>query len=313
MPERSAVFVAGAATLIGGALSRTLQDRGYRVCNSSVAEPTLTDPAAVDAFFAEHLPQQVVLAAGSSGGIEANRKYPADLMLDNLLVECNVISSAHRFGVDKLLYLASSCCYPRVCQQPMRVESLLAGRLEPTSEAYALAKLAGIKLCEAYRRQYNKKFVVGIPADIYGPGDSFDLEDAHVVPSLIRRMHEAKEQGAPSVTVWGSGTPRREFLFADDLASAGAFVLEHYDGDSVINMGAGEDLSIAELASTVRETVGYRGEVVFDRTRPDGMPLKALDSGELLSMGWRPSISITQGLQVTYKWYLENRPTGEGQ
>ncbi len=304
LEKNSKIYVAGGDTLIGQALLRELGRQGY--ANVLAPEPDPTDAAQVDAFFAEHAPEYVFLVAGKSGGICANQKYPADLMMDNLLVETNVVGAAHRHGVRKLLYLASSCSYPREAAQPMRVEALMTGRLEPTNEAYAVAKLAGVTLCRAFRQQYGDDFVVGIPANAFGPGDDFSPEDSHVVGALIRRMHEAKAKRLPSVEIWGTGSPRREFVFADDLADACIFVMRNYNDLLPLNVGGGADLSIKDLALLVKEVVGYEGELAFDAGRPDGMPLKSLDSERLLGMGWRPRTPVREALAITYDWFLEN-------
>lgn len=306
MLKSDRIFIAGADTLIGAALVRELGRQGY-VGVIDTPEPDLTDPTAVDDFFARRAPAYVFMAAGKSGGIHANQRYPADLMIDNLLVEANVIGSAHRHQAKKVLYLASSCSYPREASQPMSVESLMTGLLEPTNEAYAVAKLAGIVLCKAFRQQYGANFIVGIPANAFGPGDDFTPENSHVVAALIRRFHEAQTSARPAVEVWGTGTARREFIFADDLANACVFVMNGYDGADPINIGGGEDLSIKELATTIKDVVGYSGELRFDASKPDGMPLKSLDSGPLLEMGWRPANSFREGLAITYNWFLKNK------
>jgi len=307
MKKNARIFVAGRDTLIGAAILRQLECQGYsNLTNEQDLNLDLTSSAEVAAFFADRTPGYVFLAAGKSGGIEANRKYPAELMLDNLLVECHIIHSAYEHGVEKLLYLASSCCYPRDCSQPMRVESLLTGSLEPTNEAYALAKIAGIKLCQAYRQQYNANFVVGIPANAFGVGDDFSLDNSHVVPAMIRKMHEARTCGADQVELWGTGTPRREFIFVDDLADACIFVMQSYNSGEPINLGGGVDVSIRELAHLVEEVVSYKGKLRFDATKPDGMPLKALDSSKLSEMGWTPRTSLVDALTVTYKSFLQN-------
>lgn len=268
-------------------------------------EPDLTNAAEVDAFFAEVAPEYVFIAAGRSGGIQANQKYPAELMRDNLLVESHIIHSAYRYGAKKLLYLASSCSYPKNCAQPMRVESLMTGVLEPTNEAYAVAKIAGMVMCQAYRQQYRANFISGIPADAFGPGDDFSLQDSHVIPALIRKMHDAKILGAESVEIWGTGTPRRDFIFAPDLADACVFVMREYDSSRPINISGGTDLSIKELALSIKEVVGYTGELYFDTSKPDGTPLKALDSKELTTMGWKPRTPFWSALSVTYDWFLQ--------
>ncbi|MBM4048356.1 MAG: GDP-L-fucose synthase [Planctomycetes bacterium] len=305
MDKQSRIYVAGAETLIGSALLRQLERQGHRnLVGQPGHAPDLADGAQVDAFFARTKPEFVFFAAGKSGGIRANQKYPADLMIDNLLAACHVIQAAHRHGVKKLLYLASSCSYPKHCPQPMRVESLLTGPLEPTNEAYAVAKLAGLKLCQAYRQQHGANFICGIPADAFGPGDDFSPEDSHVVPALIRRMHEAKLAHAASVEIWGTGSPRREFIFADDLADACLFAMRHYDGPEPLNLGGGSNLSIKELAETIQAVVGFAGELRFDTSKPDGMPLKGLDSSRLLALGWRPQTPFRDALEATYQWFL---------
>jgi GDP-L-fucose synthase len=306
MRKHAIIYVAGGQTLIGAAILRQLKQQGYtNIVGKPGEEPDLTDATSVDEFFSRLLPEYVFMAAGKSGGILANQKYPADLMLDNLLIECNVIRAAYQHRVKKLLYLASSCCYPRHCPQPMRVESLLTGSLEPTNEAYAVAKIAGIKLCQAYRQQYGANFIVGIPANAFGPGDDFSPEDSHVIAALIRKMHEAKRKGTPTVEIWGTGTPRREFIFADDLADACLFVMQKYDGTEPINLGGGTDLSIGELAQLTKEVVGYEGELCFDTSRPDGMPLKVLDSSPLMAMGWNQVTSFRDAVSATYNWFRE--------
>ncbi len=305
MDRSACVFVAGGETLIGSALVRQLRHRGFTRVVEMPADPSaLTDPDLVEAFFARARPEYVILAGGKSGGIGVNRRLPAVLMRDHLLRECHVLDAAHRHGVKKLLFLASSCCYPRECPQPMRVESLLTGPLEPTSEAYALAKLAGIGLCQAYARQWGARYVAAIPADVFGPGDEFSAEDAHVVPALIRRMHEAKAAGAATVDVWGTGAPRREFLFVDDLAAACLLIMDSYDGPAPINLGGGDDLSIAEAAARIKAVVGFAGTLRFDPGKPDGMPAKILDSRRLQALGWHRATPFDHALRMTYAWFL---------
>ena len=308
MEKHAKIYVAGGQMLIGAAILRELERQGYmNIVARPGEEPELTNAVQVDAFFARTAPSYVFLAAGKSGGIRANQKYPAELMLDNLLVECHVIHSAYHYGVKKLLYLASSCSYPKHCPQPMRVESLLTGPLEPTNEAYAVAKIAGIKLCQAYRQQYGVNFIVGIPANAFGPGDDFSPEDSHVIPALIRKVHEAKELGLESVSIWGTGAPRREFIFADDLADACIFVMREYNNSKPINIGDESDMSIRELAELIKEVVDYSGELRFDTSKPDGMPLKILDSSQLRELGWRPKTSFRSALSATYDWFLQRQ------
>lgn len=307
MNSQATIFVAGADTLIGDAIVRQLRRQGCaRIVGDDAAAPDLTDAAAVDAFFTRTQPACVFVAAGKSGGISVNQKQPADLMLNNLQVVSNVIAGAHRHGVAKLLYLASSCVYPRECPQPMSVASLMAGPMEPTSGPYAMARMAGITLCQAYRRQHGAHFISGIPADVFGPGCKFNAGDAHVVPALMLKMHEAKKRGAASVEVWGTGQPRREFIYANDVADACIFVMDRYDEAEPINLGGGADLSIREAAEAIRRVVGYAGELRFDTTKPDGAPLKRLDSSRLLAMGWRPATTFENGLRATYQALLES-------
>jgi len=308
MDRSSPVFVAGGETLIGSAVLRALERAGFdRLTGWETGEVDLTDSAQVDAFFASARPAYVFLAAGRSGGIAANTRCPADLMLDNLTVQTNVIHAAHRHGVEKLLYLASSCCYPRDCPQPMREEYLLTGPLEPTNEAYATAKIAGIKLCRAFRKQHGDRFICAIPANAFGPGDDFSLEDSHVVAALLRRMHEARLAGAPEVEVWGTGKPKRDFIYADDLAEACLLLMEKYDEAEPVNVGSSTGISIAEAAYAAKEVVGYEGTLRFNADRPDGMPIKILDCRKVAALGWRPRRSFSAALKETYEWYLQSR------
>jgi GDP-L-fucose synthase len=301
MQSSARVYVAGGRGPVGHAIRRRLAAEGIRADD---AEPDLTDGRAVEQFFDRTRPEYVFVAAGKTAGIDGNQRQPADLMIDNLLVAAHVIPAAARVGVKKLLYLSSSCTYPKLAPQPLQAASLWTGPLEPTSSAYAIAKLAGVKLCEAYRTQHRAPFITAIAADVYGPGDDFSPENSHVVGALIRRMHEAREAASPIVEVWGSGSPRREFMYVDDLADACVFAMRHYDAPDPLNLGTGRDTSVAELVDVVRNLVGYRGDVRFDRTRPDGMPLKALDSSVLRKMGWRPKWDLQEGLQRTYDWFL---------
>ena len=303
------IYVSGTQTPLGAAILRQLEQQGYgNIVGGPGKEPDPTDAAQLDAFFAKNTPHYVFVTAGKSGGIAANQKYPAGLMMDNLLVACHVVHSAYYHGVEKLLYLASSCSYPRQCPQPMAVDALLSGPLEPTNEAYAIAKIAGIKLCQAYNQQYGTNFVSCIPTNTFGPGDDLDLEDSHVIAALMRKMHEAKLTGAEYVEIWGTGAPRREFIFVDDLADACIFIMRNYHELGPVNIGSGAVLSIAELAMLIKEVVAYRGEVRFDTGRPDGMPMKVLDSNELLKMGWRPLTSLSDALAQMYTWYLKFGP-----
>lgn len=304
------VFVAGGDTLPGAALLDLLPAEGFtNLIGVGPDEPDLTDALAVNSFFASERPEWVFLVGGPSGGIGLNRARPADLMLANLQVATNVLDAAHRHGVRRLLYLASSCAYPREAPQPLAPPSLGTGALEPTSAAYATAKLAGAVLCDAYRRQYGSKFISAFPANPFGPGDDFGADSGHVIPALIRRAHEAAERGDSELTVWGSGAPRREFLFGRDLASACLFALENYDGDAPLNLGGGTVLSIAEAARVVADVVGFRGRLLFDTSKPDGAPLKALDSSVLLGMGWRPATGFREAVEETYHWFLHHEAT----
>jgi GDP-L-fucose synthase len=266
----------------------------------------LRDQAAVNSWFRANRPEYVFLVAGTVGGIIANSARPAEFIYDNMMIHATVVHAAYLCGVRRLLYLGSSCIYPRECVQPMPEESLLSGYLEPTNEPYAVAKIAGIKLCEAYRRQYGCDFISAMPTNLYGPNDNFDLESSHVLPALMRKFHEARSQKLPSVEIWGTGTARREFLHVDDLADACLFLMRHYDGDSHINVGTGEDLSIRELAEMIREIVAPEVELVFDPTKPDGTPRKLLDVSRLHALGWRHTTSLRQGVESTYRWLEEN-------
>lgn len=308
MQKDSRIFVAGHRGLVGSAICRRLLSDGYEnVLTQSRGETDLTDPVQVRRFFEDAHPEYVFLAAAKVGGIHANDSAPADFLRENLQIQLNVIDAAYRCGVQKLAFLGSSCIYPKHAPQPMKEEHLLTGPLEPTNEWYAIAKIAGIKQCQAYRRQYGFNAISLMPTNLYGPGDNFDLQNSHVLPALIRKFHEARVSGEPTVTVWGSGTPRREFLHVDDLADACLFLMLHYDGEDIVNVGWGEDLSIAELAGLVGEVVGFEGGIVYDRDKPDGTPRKLLDTSRLTELGWRPSIGLREGLEQTYRWFLDNR------
>jgi GDP-L-fucose synthase len=310
--KRSArIYVAGSDTLIGAALRERLQAAGYQnLVGVPPDEPDLTGFGQVEDFFDEARPEYVFLAAGRSGGIELNRTRPAELMLHNLLATAHVVDAAHRHGVAKLLYLASSCTYPRNAPQPLSVPSLMTGSLEPTNVAYATAKLAGWQLCAAYRQQYDARFITAIPANAFGPHDDFSPDGGHVIPALIRRMHQAKVDGAAEPAIWGSGAPRRDFIYARDLADACLFVMEHYDGLEPINLAGGSDHSIAEVARLIADVVGYRGQLRFDTSKPDGMPIKVLDGSPLQQLGWRPITGLREALAETYAWFLENEESG---
>ena len=301
------IYVAGARTLIGSAILRRLTEQ--RVPHIvTEEEPDVTDRVAVERFLDRARPDRLFVAAGKSAGIAGNQQSPADLMLDNLLAATHLISAAWKSGVGKLLYLASSCIYPKRAPHPFSVSALWNGPVEPTSDAYAVAKLAGVKLCEAYRRQHGATFISAIAADVYGPGDDFSVDQSHVAAALLRRIHEAKTTAAPFVEIWGSGTPRREFIYVDDLADACIFAMQRYDGSEPLNLGTGVTTSIAELADTIRSVVGYRGELRFDRSKPDGMPFKGLDSEPLSKLGWKPRYHLRQGLEETYQAFMRSLP-----
>jgi GDP-L-fucose synthase len=294
------VFVAGHRGMVGSAILRRLKSEGATVLVAERSRLDLTDRASVEGWLTQAKPDAVFLAAAKVGGIHANDAYPADFISDNLAIALNVIRGAHRCGVRKLLFLGSSCIYPRLAPQPMTEDMLLSGPLEPTNQWYAIAKIAGIKLCEAYRRQHGADFVSVMPTNLFGPGDNYHPEDSHVPAALIRRFHEAKIAGSPSVIVWGTGRPRREFLAVDDLADACVFVMKHYSGDEFVNVGTGEDVTIAEFAHLVAEVVGYAGTLSFDASRPDGTPRKLLDVSKLSALGWRAKIPLRVGLEVAY-------------
>lgn len=300
MTESPRVYVAGHRGLVGSAIVRRLERDGITPIVRTSAELDLRDAAAVDAFFAQEQPTHVYLAAAKVGGIVANRDFPVDFARDNVLIQTAVLEAAHRHDVTKLLFLGSSCIYPRECPQPIREDYLLTGPLEPTNEPYALAKILGVRMCEGYRRQFGRDFISVMPTNLYGPGDNYDPEHSHVIPGLLRRFHEAAARGDEQVVIWGTGTPRREFLHVDDLADACAFLMERYDEAQHINVGWGEDVSIAELARMVADVVGYEGELVQDATRPDGTPRKLLDTTRINALGWRPSIALRDGLESTY-------------
>ena len=308
METQAKIFVAGLQGLVGGAIGRALRSRGFgNLVGPSHTELDLRQQSAVADFFARQQPDYVFLAAARVGGIWANNTYPAQFIYDNLMIQTNVIHQAHRHGVKKLLFLGSSCIYPKACPQPMQEDSLLSGKLEPTNEPYAVAKIAGITMCQAYRRQYGAPFIAVMPTNLYGPGDNFHPTDSHVIPALMRRLHEAKVARAESVAVWGTGAPRREFLFVDDLADACLFLMEHYDSGEIINVGAGRDIPIGELARLMAQVVGFTGKIVFDPTYPDGTPRKLLDVSRLTQMGWQPRTPFREGLEKTYAWFLQSK------
>ncbi|MDP3111471.1 MAG: GDP-L-fucose synthase [Thermodesulfovibrionales bacterium] len=306
MEYNSKIYVAGHRGLVGSAILRRLESEGYKnIIHRARKELDLTRQSAVEAFFEKEKPEYVFLAAAKVGGIHANSTYPAEFIYSNLMVQANVINAAHIYGVGKLLFLGSSCIYPRDCPQPMKEEYLLSGYLEPTNEPYAVAKIAGIRMCQSYNRQYGTNFISVMPTNLYGSNDNFDLMDSHVLPALIRKFHEAKVNDKPYVEVWGSGNPKREFLFVDDLADACLFLMENYDKKEIINIGTGEDVTVKELAETVKEVVGYGGEIRFDKTRPDGTPRKLLDVSRINSLGWKAKTPLREGIEKTYEWYKD--------
>jgi len=310
MDTQAKIFVAGHNGLVGSAIVRALQARGYtNLVLRSSKELDLRDQAAVEHFFAETRPDYVFLAAAKVGGIQANNIYRAEFLYDNLMIEANIIHSAYRHQVKKLLFLGSSCIYPKLCPQPMPEEALLTGFLEPTNEPYAIAKIAGLKLCENYCRQYGVNFISAMPTNLYGVNDNFDLANSHVLPALIRKVHEAKADNAPTVTVWGTGEPLREFLYVDDLADALIFLMHEYDRPEFINVGTGEEISIKELALTIKAVVGYDGDLVFDTSKPDGTPRKLMDVSRLKDLGWQAQTGLKTGIEKTYAWYRENLDT----
>lgn len=309
MDLRSKIFVAGARGLVGSAVVRRLLSEGF----DNLLLPTrkdldLTDQNAVNAFFERERPNYVFLVAGKVGGILANSSFPADFIRDNLLIQALVIDAAHHYGVQKLLDLGSSCIYPKLAPQPMTEECLLTSALEPTNEWYALAKIAGLKMCQAYHRQYGFKAISLMPTNLYGPGDNFDLKSSHVLPAMLRKFHDAKESGASEVVLWGTGTPRREFLYVDDLADACLFAMQNYEDESFLNVGTGEDLAIRDLAELVAQVTGFKGGIVWDTTMPDGTPRKLLDVSRLHALGWRAKTNLHDGIRLAYNWFT-NRNT----
>jgi GDP-L-fucose synthase len=310
MDTDSIVYVAGHRGLAGSALVRKLKALGCRhILTKTRNELDLTDAIQVERFFEENRPQYVFLAAAKVGGIYANSKYPADFIRENLAIQMNVIHASYRFQAKKLLFLGSSCIYPKMAPQPLLEDYLLGGKLESTNEPYAIAKIAGIKMCEAYNKQYDTNFMAVMPTNLYGPNDNFDLEHSHVLPALMRKFHEAKAAGQSHVVVWGTGTPRREFLHVDDLADACIYLMDKFDAKTVgpfINIGTGEDLTINELAQLIRQTVGFTGGIVFDGTKPDGTPRKVLDVSKAGRLGWKASIGLKQGIEKTYRWFQEH-------
>ena len=299
------IYVAGHRGLVGSAIVRAIEANGkHSWIGQTRSELDLLDRKAVFDYVATQKPDAIVIAAAKVGGIHANDSYPVQFLSENLQIETNLMDAAHTAGIARLLFLGSSCVYPKLAQQPIKEEYLLTGQLEKTNEAYALAKISGLKLVQAYRRQYGHKWISAMPTNMYGPGDNFDLENSHVLPALIRKLHDAKTRGDASVTLWGSGSPMREFLHSDDLGRACLFLLENYDDDIAINVGVGEDIAIKDLAELIQEIVGFEGEIQWDTSKPDGTPRKLLDISRIQALGWQPSISLDVGIRATYSWYL---------
>ena len=306
MEKNAKIYIAGHRGLVGSALVRVLREQGYtNIIGKSHKELDLTDQSAVEDFFKKEKPDYVILAAARVGGIHANNTYPAEFIFSNLQIQNNIIDASYRFGVKKLLFLGSSCIYPKFAHQPINEDELLAGKLEPTNEPYAVAKIAGITMCQSYNRQYGTDFISLMPTNLYGPGDNYHPENSHVLPALIRRFHEAKLQNRPEVAVWGTGKPLREFLYSDDLGRACVFLLEQYSGNEIVNIGSGEEVSIKELAETVKDVVGYQGKLTFDSTKPDGTPRKLLDVSKLHKLGWKHQVHLKEGIEMAYKDFLE--------
>ncbi|MFO7600901.1 MAG: GDP-L-fucose synthase [Candidatus Desulfacyla sp.] len=311
MEKNAKIYIAGHRGLVGSAIVRSLRRSGYEnLVFRSSDELNLKRQERVEAFFDQDRPEYVFLAAAKVGGIWANSTFPAEFIYNNLVIEANIVHASYLFGAKKLLFLGSSCIYPKHCPQPMKEEYLLSGYLEPTNEPYAVAKIAGIKMCQAYNRQYGTRFISVMPTNLYGPGDNFDLKTSHVLPALIRKFHEAKVNGRRSVEIWGTGEPRREFLYVDDLADACLFLMNHYEEDDIINVGVGRDRSIRELAELVGEMVGFEGDLRFDPAQPDGTPLKRLDVSRLNALGWKASVPLKEGIKRTYEWYLAQQKMG---
>lgn len=307
MNKNSKIYVAGHRGLVGSAIVRNLKQKGYtNIIEKTHSELDLMDQQAVRGFFENEKPDYVVLAAAKVGGIQANKNYPADFIYENMEIQNNVIKAAHDFKVTKLLFLGSSCIYPKMCPQPIKEEYLLSGYLEPTNEGYAIAKIAGLKMCQFFKRQYGDNFISCMPTNLYGPNDNYDLNNSHVMPALIRKFHEAKVNNDALVEVWGTGKPLREFLYVDDMADACVFLLENYDGEEHVNVGTGKELTIGELAEMVKRVVGFKGELVFNSDKPDGTMRKLLDVSKLEGTGWKYKVELEDGVKMAYKWFKEN-------
>lgn len=304
VPKDAKIYIAGHRGLVGSAIVRALEKEGYKnLILKTSSELDLRNQQAVNDFYAEEKPEYVYLAAAKVGGILANDTYPAEFIYDNLMIETNLIHGAYLSGVKKLLFLGSTCIYPKECPQPIKEEYLLTGTLEPTNEWYAVAKIAGIKMCQAYRKQYGCNFISAMPTNLYGPGDNFDLESSHVLPALIRKFHEAAKASESEVVIWGSGKPKREFLYVDDCSDACVFLMENYNGEEIVNIGSGKDIGISELSQLIKSVIGFDGDIVNDLTKPDGTMRKLIDVDKLKKLGWEPSYSLQEGLSLTYAWY----------
>ena len=307
MEKSSKIYIAGHRGLVGSALVRNLESKGFtNIIKRTSKELDLRNQQAVQEFFKQERPEYVILAAAKVGGIHANNTYPADFIYDNLMIQNNVIKAAHDFKVKKLLFLGSTCIYPKLAPQPIKEEYLLTGALEETNEAYAVAKIAGLEMCKFFKRQYGDNFISCMPTNLYGPNDNFDLQSSHVLPALIRKFHEAKVNHQPTVEVWGTGTPLREFIYVDDMADACIFLMENYDGEQHVNIGTGEEVSIRQLAETVKEVVEFEGELIFNTNMPDGTPRKLTTVDKLHALGWKHKVSLKDGIQLAYDWYLQN-------
>jgi GDP-L-fucose synthase len=301
------IYVSGHKGLVGSAIVRAIEAEGKQTwIGRTRSELDLLDRKAVFEFLATEKPDAIVIAAAKVGGIQANNSFPVEFLSENLQIETNLMDGSHAAGIEKLLFLGSSCVYPKMAQQPIKEQYLLTGELEKTNEAYALAKISGLKLVQAYRKQYGHKWISAMPTNMYGPGDNFDLENSHVLPALIRKFHDAKTQGMPSVTLWGTGSPKREFLHSDDLGRACVYLLENYDDEVAINVGVGEDIAIKDLAELIRAVVGFEGDIVWDSTKPDGTPRKLLDVSRITALGWKPEIRLKDGIRSTYEWFKSN-------
>ena len=306
MKKNSRIYVTGHTGLVGSAIVRRLSELGYRnLLLKSHKELDLTDRRKIELFLKRESPEYVFLAAAKVGGILANNKYPADFIYQNIMIETNVIHLSYKYKIKKLLFFGSSCIYPKICPQPIKEDYLLSGHIEPTNEPYAIAKIAGIRMCQSYNKQYKTNFISVIPANVYGPGNHFN-DEGHVIPNLIRRFNEAKKKGRKKVTVWGTGKPRRDFLYVDDLTDACILLMNRYKGSEIINIGSGSDIAIAELAILIKKIVGFKGKIIYNQTKPDGMPKRVLDTGKITTLGWYPKMELERGLKLTYEWWSPN-------